>query len=112
MKQLVAKVKSFTKGTSFPHGSAAEGFLEQLLQVAELSALSPTLASPGGCVLAWFPKFDLEGTHCLIQIFNMRASDKEFGKSEAGAIVMVLWIILCTRWKTHKPSYGFGIGYF
>lgn len=90
MKQLVAKVKSFTKGTSFPHGSAAEGFLEQLLQVAELSALSPTLASPGGCVLAWFPKFDLEGTHCLIQIFNMRASDKEFGKSEAGAIVMVL----------------------
>lgn len=74
----MAKAKSFIFLTALQ----LKAFLEQLLQVAALGALSPTLASPGGCVLAWFPKFDLEGMHCLIQIFNMRASDKEFGKNQ------------------------------
>lgn len=50
------------------------------MPIAELRALFPTLAAAGGCALAWFPKFVLEGMHCLIQIFNMRAADKEFGE--------------------------------
>lgn len=63
---------------SLLHSSAAQHFLEQILQTAKLNALFPTLSSPRGRALAQFPKFVLEDKHHSIQIFNVGAADKKF----------------------------------
>lgn len=76
----------------------------------------PALASPGGCVLACFPKLDLEGTHSLIQIFSLRASDKASGKvrgwSHSDGSVNYFLYYFGDCYFAHKPSYRFGVEYF
>lgn len=61
------------------HGSAAQHFLEPILQTAKLKALFPTWSCPRGRALAQFPAFVLEDEHRSVRIFNVGANDQKFG---------------------------------